>query len=151
MPFSEFDDRTHLIGLKEFWVKSLWVKVDGPWVEVYAAQFHLGSRRWNWKFREKACDKQNPELLLHSSYSFWPKLFTSGSGWDLASPLPWKNCEKSFQLHRRDPNVPETVFNLILEVNPLTVIPRYTVWANQKPGNNLEIWQSLWRNFRHDH
>ena len=36
----------------------------------------------------------NPELLLHSSYSFWPWLSISGSGWDLASLLPWKKCEK---------------------------------------------------------
>ena len=32
----------------------------------------LGSRRWNWKFREKHFLNLNPELLLHSSYSFWP-------------------------------------------------------------------------------
>ena len=55
----------------------------------------LGSRRWNWKFREKHFWNPNSELLLHSSYSFWPWLSTSGS-WDLASPLPWKNCEKHF-------------------------------------------------------
>ena len=33
----------------------------------------LGSRRWNWKFRENFFLKSNPELLSHSSYSFWPK------------------------------------------------------------------------------
>ena len=32
----------------------------------------LGSRRWNWKFREKHFWNPNPEFLLHSSYSFWP-------------------------------------------------------------------------------
>ena len=32
----------------------------------------IGSRRWNWKFREKHFWNPNPELLLHSSYSFWP-------------------------------------------------------------------------------
>ena len=52
----------------------------------------VGSRRLNWKFREN----QDTELLLHSSYSFWPKLSTSGSGWDLASTLPWKKCGKLF-------------------------------------------------------
>ena len=40
----------------------------------------LGSRRWNWKFREKHFWNPNPELLLHSSYSFWLYLSTSGSG-----------------------------------------------------------------------
>ena len=37
--------------------------------------------------------KSDPELLLHSSYSFWPKLSTSGSGWYLAIPLPRKKVE----------------------------------------------------------
>ena len=32
----------------------------------------LGSRPWNWKFQEKHFKDPNPELLLHSSYSFWP-------------------------------------------------------------------------------
>ena len=54
----------------------------------------IGSRRWNWKFREKYFWNPNPELLLHSSYSFWPWISTSGSCWDLASTLPWKKCEK---------------------------------------------------------
>ena len=54
----------------------------------------LGSRRWNWKFREKHFWNPNPELLLHSSYSFWPRLSTSGSGWESASTLPWKKCVK---------------------------------------------------------
>ena len=78
----------------------------------------IGSRRWNWKFREK----QDTEILLHSSLSFWPLLSTSGSGWDLASPQPWKNVKnvfsiflffflslypafsRKFQFHCRDPN-----------------------------------------------
>ena len=70
----------------------------------------LGSRRWNWKFRKKHFRNPNPELLLHSSYSFWPWLSTSGSRWDLASTLSWKKCEKykkcfsrNFQFHRQDP------------------------------------------------
>ena len=54
----------------------------------------LGSRRRNWKIREKHFLNPNPEILLYSSYSFWPELSTSGSDWDLASRLPWKNCEK---------------------------------------------------------
>ena len=53
----------------------------------------LGSRWWNWKFREKHFWNPNPELLLHSSYGFWPYLSTSSNDWDLASTLPWKNCE----------------------------------------------------------
>ena len=44
--------------------------------------------------------KSNPELLLHSSYSFWRWLSTSGSGWELASTPPWKNCEKHFIFFR---------------------------------------------------
>ena len=60
------------------------------------SQALLGSRRWNWKCREKHFWNPKPELLLHSSYSFWPKLSTSGSCWNLASTLPWKNCEKHF-------------------------------------------------------
>ena len=32
----------------------------------------LGSRRWNWKFREKHFWNPNLELLLHSTYSCWP-------------------------------------------------------------------------------
>ena len=48
----------------------------------------IGSRRWNWKFREKHFWNPNPELLLHSSYSFWSYLSTSSSGWDSACPLP---------------------------------------------------------------
>ena len=32
----------------------------------------VGSRRWNWKFREIFYSKSDPELLLHSSYSFRP-------------------------------------------------------------------------------
>ena len=55
----------------------------------------LGSRRWNWKFREKHFWIPNPEFLLHSSYSFWLWLSTSDSGWDLASTLPWKNVKNS--------------------------------------------------------
>ena len=48
----------------------------------------LGSRRWNWKFRENFFFKSNLELLLQTSYSFGLKLSTSYSGWDLASPQP---------------------------------------------------------------
>ena len=36
----------------------------------------IGSRRRNWKFREKHFWNPNSELLLHSSYSFWPELST---------------------------------------------------------------------------
>ena len=32
----------------------------------------IGSRRWNWKFRERYFLNPKPELLLHSSYIFWP-------------------------------------------------------------------------------
>ena len=35
----------------------------------------IGSRRWNWKFREKHFWNPNPELMLHSSYSFWKNTF----------------------------------------------------------------------------
>ena len=56
----------------------------------------LGCLRWNWKPREKNFLNQNPEVLLRSSYSFWPWLSNSGSGWDLASTQPWKKCEKLF-------------------------------------------------------
>ena len=56
---------------------------DCPILVVWIVQFtfahevlhsSVGSRRWNWKFREKAWEKQDTELLLHSSYSFWPLL-----------------------------------------------------------------------------
>ena len=33
---------------------------------------NLRSRRWNWKFWKKHFWNPNPELLLNSSYSFWP-------------------------------------------------------------------------------
>ena len=56
----------------------------------FPSWYSVVSRRWNWKFREKHFWNPNPELLLHSSYSFLPQLSASGSGWDLASPLPWK-------------------------------------------------------------
>ena len=36
----------------------------------------LGSRRGNWKFREKAWEKSDTELLLHSSYSLWPSSYS---------------------------------------------------------------------------
>ena len=39
---------------------------------VFDLGYLLGSRRWNWKFRENFFLKSIPELLLHSSYSFWP-------------------------------------------------------------------------------
>ena len=32
--------------------------------------------------------KSDPELLLHSSYSFQPQLYNSGSDWDFTSPQP---------------------------------------------------------------
>ena len=38
----------------------------GPWL------IYLGIRRWNWKLRGKHFLNPNPELLLLSSYSFWP-------------------------------------------------------------------------------
>ena len=61
------------------------------WLIIFES---LGSRRWNWKFREK----QDTEHLLHSSYSIWPWLSTSGSGWDLASPQPRKNVKNVFSI-----------------------------------------------------
>ena len=47
------------------------------WVIRFSTGSHwdiwkLGSRRWNWKFQEKYFWNPNPELLLHSSYIFWP-------------------------------------------------------------------------------
>ena len=90
----------------------------------------IGSRRWNWKFREKHFLNPKPELLLHSRYSFWLKtLFTfftffRGSVLDKSQSLPqvdssgqklYLECNRSsgfgfqkcfsrnFQLHRRDP------------------------------------------------
>ena len=33
----------------------------------------LGSRRWSWKFQKKHFLNPKPELLLQSSYRFWPK------------------------------------------------------------------------------
>ena len=59
----------------------------------------IGSRRWNWEFRESFFLNPNPDFLFHSSYSFWLWLSTSGSGWDLACSLPWKKCEKSLFLY----------------------------------------------------
>ena len=56
----------------------------GPWL------IYLGIRRWNWKLRGKHFLNPNPELLLLSSYSFWPWPSTSGSDWELASTLPSK-------------------------------------------------------------
>ena len=54
-------------------------RLDTPWSEIRGPSqlslwiIHvLGSRRWNCKFREKHFWNPNPELLLHSSYSFWP-------------------------------------------------------------------------------
>ena len=41
----------------------------------------------------KAWEKQDTEILLHSSYSFGPWLSTSDMGWDLASTQPWKNVK----------------------------------------------------------
>ena len=56
----------------------------------------LGSRRWNWKFREFFFLNPNPDFLLHSSYSSWLWLSTGGSDWDIASPLPWKMWKTIF-------------------------------------------------------
>ena len=47
-----------------------WLRLWSISVKLYLGD--VGSRRWNWKFREKAWEKQDPELLLHSSYSFRP-------------------------------------------------------------------------------
>ena len=51
-----------------------WWKVRdvGDDLEMLVTVFAIGSRRWNWKFREKHFWNPNPELLLHSSYSLWP-------------------------------------------------------------------------------
>ena len=53
------------------------IKVFGPadspyenGKRVWGYREELGSRWWNWKFREKAWKNQDTELLLHSSYSF---------------------------------------------------------------------------------
>ena len=62
--------------------------------EITGREYPVRSRRWNWKFRKRHFWNPNPEFLLHSSYSFWPWLSSNSSGWDLASSLPWKNCEK---------------------------------------------------------
>ena len=51
-----------------------WWKVRdvGDDLEMLVTVFAIGSRRWNWKFREKHFWNPNPELLLHSSYSLRP-------------------------------------------------------------------------------
>ena len=66
--------------------------------QVFGDLSFVGSRQWNWKFRKMHFWNPNPEHLLHSSYSFWPWLSTSSSGWDLVNTLPWKNCEKLLSL-----------------------------------------------------
>ena len=73
---------------------SIFVTMGRNSVSIWSESFAVGSRRWNWKYREKHFWNPNPELLLHSSYSFWPRLSTSGSGWESASTLPWKKCVK---------------------------------------------------------
>ena len=57
-------------------------RILGPRTRIYRSTnfknfslnsgFGIGSRRWNWKFRENHFWNPNPELLLHSSYSSWP-------------------------------------------------------------------------------
>ena len=41
-------------------------------VTIWSREWWLGSRRWHWKFREKHFWNANLELLLNSSYIFWP-------------------------------------------------------------------------------
>ena len=41
------------------------------WKFKFDLQLKIGSRRWNWKFR-KFFLNPDTELLLYSSYSFWP-------------------------------------------------------------------------------
>ena len=83
----------HLVTIQNSLVtKNIKILLGSP----YFLAHELGSRRWNWKFRERHFWNPNPELLLHSSYSFLHELSTTGSCWDLASQLPWKNCEKHF-------------------------------------------------------
>ena len=49
------------------------LNIDSSNILLYMGKPHeIGSRRWNWKFQEKHFKDPNPELLLHSSYSFWP-------------------------------------------------------------------------------
>ena len=74
------------ISIIIFW--SCWPSIAGPFKShaSFSLNNHdLGSRRWNWKFRENFFNP-NPDFLLHSSYSFWPQLSTSYStsysGWN---------------------------------------------------------------------
>ena len=76
---------------------------DGTYAFYTDLKIHIW---YNWyriqtvklKIRGKLFLNLNPELLLHSSYSFWPKLSTNVSGWDLASPQPWKNVKNVFSI-----------------------------------------------------
>ena len=68
----------------------------------------LGSRRWNWKFREKHFWNPNPELLLHYRLSKsaimkkcekYKKCFSRE-----VRDSDFKKCfSRNFQFHRRDP------------------------------------------------
>ena len=58
------------------------------------------------KIPGKAFLKSESQISV-TSYSFWPYLPTTGSGWDLASTLPWKNCKKHFLYFSQFLNVTE--------------------------------------------
>ena len=99
------------------------------WLFSYFERCHptkIGSWRWNWQFRENFFFKSDPELLLHSSYSFWPwqvrnheKMwktsflfftFFHDCGLVKSQPLPLvdrsdfeKKFSRNFQFHRQDP------------------------------------------------
>ena len=60
------EDRGLLFTAIYFWKRAASQRTKNDFIP------ELGSRRWNWKFREKHFWNPNPELLLHSSYSFWP-------------------------------------------------------------------------------
>ena len=80
----------HLVTIQNSLVtKNIKILLGSP----YFLAHELGSRRWNWKFREKNFWNPNPELLLHSSYL----------GFNLG--FVFKKCFfRNFQFHRRDPN-----------------------------------------------
>ena len=61
--------QTHCTICCRKWRHETSFNVQGP---VSFSRLRVGSRRWNWKFRERHFWNPNPELLLHSSYSFWP-------------------------------------------------------------------------------
>ena len=68
----------------------IWSPPTGWWSGFHGPPT-LGSWRWNWKFREKYFWNPDDELLLHSSYSFWPYQWQRLG---LSKSASMKKCEK---------------------------------------------------------